>query len=297
MKRIIPLLLSICPLVVAADESVGRVLLSLGDNLAYSAQGQERPLKRADHFFNEDTLITAASGRLQLRFSDGGMVALDPSSQFRVVDYAFGEGGGDRAIFELMRGGMRTLSGKIGPEEGGEYSLKTVVATIGIRGTHYALQLCQQSCAMQAGMREGLAGVVIDGAILVSGAVHEREVAAGYYFFVDQNSGDIDVSRTPPAELGQGPTGLPEVPGMPGSAIPNPANLPALERRDSGVGEMPGPNTPPGGGTTAPPGGGTTAPPGGGTTAPPGGGTTAPPGGGTTAPPGGGTTAPPGGGT
>ncbi len=238
MKRIIPLLLSFCPLMVAADEPAGRVLLSIGDNLAYSAQGVERPLKRADHFFNEDTLVTETEGRLQLNFSDGGMVSLDPGSQFRVIDYAFDEGSGDSAVFELMRGGMRTLSGKIGPKNGGEYSLKTVVATIGIRGTHYALQLCQQSCAMQAGMREGLAGVVVDGAIVVSGAVNEREVPAGFYFFVEQSSGDIEITRTPPDELGQTMPGLPQIPEADSDRIFNPYNQPALELRDSGAGEM-----------------------------------------------------------
>ncbi|MBL4609057.1 MAG: FecR domain-containing protein, partial [Pseudomonas sp.] len=236
MKGIFPLLLILCPLMVAADEPVGRVLLSLGENLAYSAQGVERPVERADPFFNQETLVTESSGRLQLRFSDGGMVALDPNSQFRVNDYAFGGDGGDRAVYELMRGGMRTLSGKIGPEEGGDYSLKTVVATIGIRGTHYALRLCQQSCAMQAGMREGLAGVVLDGAILVSGLVHEREVPAGMYFFVEKSSGDIDISRIPPAELGQVLPGLPEMPRLPGDPIFNPDNRPALDLRDSGAG-------------------------------------------------------------
>ena len=73
MKKVFltSLLLLISSFSHAAAESIGKVILSFGQNVAVSADGVERVLKRQADIFAEDTLVTGTKGRLQVRFTDG----------------------------------------------------------------------------------------------------------------------------------------------------------------------------------------------------------------------------------
>ena len=79
--------------------------------------------------------------RAQLRFTDGAMVSLQPRTQFRIDAYEFkGEAdGSEKGFFSLLKGAMRTITGAIGKADRKAYRLDTAVATIGIRGTEYAV--------------------------------------------------------------------------------------------------------------------------------------------------------------
>ena len=66
---------------------------------------------------NEGDLVTTNEGRSQLRFIDGAQMSLPPRTEFRIEEYKF-EGktdGSERAVLNLVRGGMRTVTGSIGP--------------------------------------------------------------------------------------------------------------------------------------------------------------------------------------
>lgn len=129
-----------------ADESIGSVILSFGQNYALDGQGEKRALKRKSSVFSNDLLVTGSKGRLQLKFTDGSRLSLKPNSEFRIAEYDFDstvpEDG--KAIYKLLKGGMRTISGKIGKENPDNYRMDTVVATIGIRGTHYGTEYTPQ---------------------------------------------------------------------------------------------------------------------------------------------------------
>ena len=88
--------------------------------------------------------ITGAQSNAQLRFSDNALVALKPDSEFRIEAYAFtgNTDGSERAVFRLVRGGFRTVTGQVGQVNRDTYQVLTTQATIGIRGTHYQLQIC-----------------------------------------------------------------------------------------------------------------------------------------------------------
>jgi hypothetical protein len=78
----------------------------------------------------------------QLRFTDGAMVSLQPqTTQFRIDAYEFkGQpDGSEKGFFSLLKGAMRTITGAIGKADRKAYRLDTAVATIGIRGTEYAV--------------------------------------------------------------------------------------------------------------------------------------------------------------
>lgn len=122
----------------------GQVIMSRGDVNALRTQAEQAPqtiaLKRRSPVFQQDTLTTGANGKAQIRFHDGGLVALKPSSRLQVSHYKPSEQGPD-VVMELIEGGFRTLTGSLGKQGPDAYQVKTPVGTIGIRGTLYSALL------------------------------------------------------------------------------------------------------------------------------------------------------------
>ena len=132
-------LLSLLPAGLLAAEAA-RVDFTVGEVVAVQADGTRRLLARGEKVSPGETVDTGA-GRVQLRFTDGAMVSLQPQTQFRIDAYEFrGQAdGGEKGFFSLLKGAMRTITGTIGKTERKAYRLDTAVATIGIRGTEYAV--------------------------------------------------------------------------------------------------------------------------------------------------------------
>ena len=78
---------------------------------------------------------------VQLRFTDGAYMSLQPGSSFRIDQYSFSgvADGSERGFFSLLKGGLRTISGLVGRTNKKNYQIKTTIATIGIRGTEYTV--------------------------------------------------------------------------------------------------------------------------------------------------------------
>lgn len=168
---------------VGAAEPVGSVFLSFGENHAVDGTRNRRALKRNDELFVDDRLFTSENGQLQLRFVDGSRLALKPATEFAIVDFEFNPEGseGSKTAFNLVKGGMRTLSGKIGKSANDEYRMETLVATIGIRGTYYGVEYTDQGIYVET----------LWGTIVVTTKVGSFEVKTGQALIVDYDSGDV----------------------------------------------------------------------------------------------------------
>jgi hypothetical protein len=120
--------------------AAGKVEFVVGEVSAQAADGSRRTLARGAEIRPGDTVDTG-SGRAQLRFTDGAMVSLSPGTQYRIDAYKFkGQpDGSEKGFFSLLKGAMRTITGAIGKTDRKAYRLDTAVATIGIRGTEYAV--------------------------------------------------------------------------------------------------------------------------------------------------------------
>ena len=96
-----------------------------------------------------DILFTGRESYAKVHFTDGGEITLRPDTQFQIEKYAFDEKqpGKDGAEFSLLKGSLRALTGLISKRGNKDsYAMKTPVATIGIRGTEYGLQMCRSDC-------------------------------------------------------------------------------------------------------------------------------------------------------
>lgn len=109
-------------------------------HVSATAPGESaRVLAKGDDLFSGDRVDTAENGRVQMRFTDGGLVSLMPNTTFSIDEYLHeAEADEDSSlVFGLLKGGLRTVTGSIGSVKHDEYELKTPVATLGIRGTEY----------------------------------------------------------------------------------------------------------------------------------------------------------------
>ncbi len=146
---------------------VARVDFAVGNVTAQAPDGRTRALTRGSEIEVGDTVNTQ-QGRAQLRFQDGAYMSLQPQTAFKVEQYRFTENGGgnDNIVMNLLRGGMRTITGLIGRANRRNYRLRTAVATIGIRGTEYAVRYTNSVEVFCAG---GSISVENEGGTLVLG--------------------------------------------------------------------------------------------------------------------------------
>lgn len=128
----------------AAGEA-GVILYASGSVTATSGNGVTRELARRSPVYAGDLVRTKADGRAQIRFTDGGIVALKPASELRLDEYAYGSGGDQKSVMSLIKGGFRTMTGAIGKLNKADYKVNTPVATIGIRGTLYEVWFDEHS--------------------------------------------------------------------------------------------------------------------------------------------------------
>jgi len=101
---------------------------------------ERRPLAVGAPLYSADTLISEQDAYAVIVFKDKGRMTLESNSQFAIKEYRFNEIGEENtALYNLVTGGMRVLTGHIGKADEQAYSINTPVATIGIRGTGFDL--------------------------------------------------------------------------------------------------------------------------------------------------------------
>lgn len=141
--RIKALLLGICcflfsfSTLAAENDPAGQVIIVAGPFSIVHANNVRVTPKRGDTFYSGDTLITGSKGSAQVRFTDGGVLALTGNSALKINDYHYEKNSStDKSITTLVKGGFRALTGLIAKEEPTSYKIQTAVAVIGVRGTN-----------------------------------------------------------------------------------------------------------------------------------------------------------------
>jgi hypothetical protein len=120
--------------------SAGQVEFASSGVNAIGPNGQSRPLTKGAEVQPGETIDTG-TGRAQLRFTDGGYVSLQPQTQFRLEQYGYDKDDPKKngIVMNLLKGGLRTITGLIGKTNREGYKLQTATATVGIRGTEFSI--------------------------------------------------------------------------------------------------------------------------------------------------------------
>ncbi len=134
----------------AAEEAIGKIGYMNGTLVAQRMDGTMKVLAPKSDVFAGDLLVTAKNSYAQVKMNDGTLMTLRPNSNLRIEGFQFREEApeADSAVFRLLKGGLRTLTGLIGKRGNTDaYRMRTATATIGIRGTDFSARLCAtQGC-------------------------------------------------------------------------------------------------------------------------------------------------------
>jgi hypothetical protein len=121
------------------DATIGVVRNSTGSATVTRA-GNVLPAPTGTRLHVGDTLGTGPDGSLGVTLRDNSSLSLGPSSSLVLRDFLFSPSEGKFGLLvRLSRGTMAYLSGLIGKLAPEKARFETPTATIGIRGTHFAV--------------------------------------------------------------------------------------------------------------------------------------------------------------
>ena len=165
----------------------GKVIAVSGAVSVVDSSDQAQLAQPDTTVFEGDRLVSGPDASLHLRLIDGAEIFLKADSVIEISQYGDDQADAEnRSLVDLLRGGLRTVTGAIGVEGGGDYRLETGHATVGIRGTEYIVMLCHRDdCRKRAGRDEAnawLHAAVLEGEISLRDADEDGIVlAAGEY--------------------------------------------------------------------------------------------------------------------
>jgi len=204
---IVPVVLAQVPAEKPAAEApvstaaVGTVTHLSGTLTVRRSDGSTRFLSVKSGITEGDTLVTARGTYARMKFADGAETVLRPESTMKVDAYKFDDKrpDNDNILMSLVKGGMRSVTGLIGRRNREKVMVTAPSATIGIRGTHFGMLVCQNDCGSIATPTggpppNGLHVDVLDGAVTVSNTSGQQVLNAGQFGYVRD-------AATPPVQV------------------------------------------------------------------------------------------------
>lgn len=234
--------------------AAGMVQFTTGDVQLRRGSAASAAVKGAE-VESGDVIVTGAAGRAQIRFSDGGLVALYPESQFTVTRYAdVGDAAQDHFAVNLLRGGMRAITGWIGKRDPRNYKVTTPTAVVGIRGSAFLIAFNAQGELVVSGEQDEIEVCTEAGCVGVKAGESVRVVSASQLPLYTHTRAALPLPPAPvPFVVGEQigasgrlvPAPAPPVEPPPASPVPGPAPGPAVPPAPPGPAPAPSPEPPP----------------------------------------------------
>ena len=126
-----------------AQRAQGYVLEVSGNVTGQVGTGQPARVEKGQTLVNNTTITTAPQSFAVLKFEDGTAVLLKENTSFQVQNYTYNPKAPENAnaIFNLVRGGLRMITGLVTSRNRDALKVATPLATIGIRGTEFVAEL------------------------------------------------------------------------------------------------------------------------------------------------------------
>jgi len=163
-----------------AAVTAGVVLSIDGTIKAEGADNSIRVLTNGAEFYVGDTLFTLDKSKASLKFVDNALMTLRANTRYKIIAYWLDEKDPAKSssVTELLKGGLRTITGKIGKINRQGFAIKTPVASIGIRGTDLDLQLVGET--LEIAFNKGAGSVKTDKFTIQLGEGSESRFALVY---------------------------------------------------------------------------------------------------------------------
>lgn len=124
-------------LMVENTYAAGSIELLEGNVNVINARGELRAPAKGERVEAGDTIVTGKNGEVHIVTDDQGLLAIRPNTQLKIDEYRANGNQDDAVVLNLLRGTFRSITGWIGKKQAKRYQVKTVTATIGIRGTDH----------------------------------------------------------------------------------------------------------------------------------------------------------------
>ena len=164
----------------------GGTVVKLDGKATIDRKGAKVIVAESTPIYGGDTLDVADNAAAQVRFEDDSVFVLPGVAKLRVDQFAMPAGGrGGKAIYTLVEGGLRTMTGKVGKGGRDTYEMRTEEATITVAGSAYLAVRCKGPCAKK--YRPGLYVKAESGVITVATAAGKTPVKRGQTVYVANN--------------------------------------------------------------------------------------------------------------
>lgn len=166
----------------AAWAAAGQIQHLSGTLSVQRPDGSVRILSQKSEVNPGDVLTTQKDSYAQINMSDGSSMTLRPNTQVKIETYQFAQDKPqeDSALFRLVKGGLRTVTGLVGKRGNQDaYRIGTATATVGIRGSSGETLECTQGCD----------GVVSGGEKIDKGVYHTTYTGS----YIMQNEGGSQI--------------------------------------------------------------------------------------------------------
>ncbi len=163
---------------------------SISGSATINRQGaQPRPLRVADQLNEGDLLATGADSWALLDMVDGATFTLRPNTQLRIDAYVYSESQAskNKSFLSLIQGAFRAVTGIIGTLNRPGYTVTTLTATIGIRGTDHETAYYPPG-AVEAGADPGTYDKVNEGETFIRSQQGEVRVRPGQVGFANHRA-------------------------------------------------------------------------------------------------------------
>lgn len=137
-------------------ESIGTIALFKGTATARGLDGSLRDLDIGSKIYLGETISTSRRSFVVINFRDESRVTLQPHTELYPLEYEE-ELGQESMVLELLKGGLRAVTGKIGKREPKKVTYRARNTVVGIRGTTFAMRLCalgQPECEFRRAVTE-----------------------------------------------------------------------------------------------------------------------------------------------
>jgi hypothetical protein len=157
----------------AADEAATRAQIGAVEGVRAPARaifdGDARALAQAAPVYYLDLLRTGEAARLRVELADASTITMGANAELRVDEFVYTPSAETEATLNLLKGALLFIGDKLGGSERRRVLIRTPVAILGVRGTHFWV-----------GPIDGATGVlVVDGEVLVSNATGRVSLGAG----------------------------------------------------------------------------------------------------------------------
>ena len=125
----------------ASDAPAGSIKTTKGA-ASIIRQNQVIPAQIGEKVFMKDSLKTGPDGSLGMIFKDDTLLSIGPQSEITISEFLFSPAEGRLSIVtKLLKGTAAYLTGMIGKLSPESVRFETPVASVGIRGTKFAVKI------------------------------------------------------------------------------------------------------------------------------------------------------------